>query len=323
MTSVPQTFVGIDVAKESLDMVVRAAGEASSKPVSVPYTAEGMKRLRERLPDAEHTLIVVEATGGYERRIVAELWDAGFRVAVVNPRRVRQFAEACGQLAKTDRLDAALLALFAERMEPPPLDESPEKQLELQQLVARRRQLIGLQTMEKNRLELTTVKLARQSIQKMLNLLTRQIQQIEAEIMRLIESDDDWRAKSELLCSVTGVKQATSAALLADLPELGQLNRQQAAALAGLAPFNHDSGRLKGPRAIRGGRADVRNALYMAALTAMRWNPTLRTFAQRLKQHGKPFKVIITACMRKLLVLLNAILKSQTAWNPQKCPQNA
>jgi transposase len=318
MTNVPIQFVGVDVSKDSLDVAVRPSGQR----LTVPYSAEGLRRLRDALPPADQTLIVVEATGGYERRVVSDLIDAGFRVALVNPRRVRQFAQACGQLAKTDRLDAAILALFAERMEPVPVEKSPEKQLELEQLVARRRQLIGLQTMEKNRLELTVVQLARKSIRSMLAMIDRQLHQVEDEIARLLDSDDDWRQKTELLTSVKGVKQHTAAALLADLPELGQLNRQQVGALAGLAPYNHDSGRLQGTRSIRGGRADVRTALYMAALSAMRWNPLIRQFAQRLKQHGKPFKVIITACMRKLLVLLNAILKSRTPWNLQKCPQN-
>ena len=264
--------------------------------------------------------VVVEATGRYERALVAELVNAGHRVAVVNPRQVRHFARALGQLAKTDRIDAHVLALFGQRMQPRETEKVSKIQEELQQLVVRRRQVIALRTAESNRLPQTTSKLAAKGIRKLLALLDKQLSELDAEIAKLVQSDDDWKAKDQIIQSVPGVGPVTSFALLAELPELGRLNRQQIAALVGLAPFNHDSGKLKGTRAIAGGRRSVRSALYMAALTARRFNPTLQRFAQRLERSGKRFKVVLTACMRKLLVTLNSMLRNNTPWNRQFVP---
>jgi transposase len=307
------TWIGIDVAKASLDLHFLPSGQAHS----LTNDPAGHQQLRRLLPEPAGCRIVLEATGGYERKLVANLLDAGYHVAVVNPRRVRDFARCLGLIAKTDRLDARVLALFAKQAEPAPAQKIPEKQAEIQQLVARRRQLIDLRTMESNRLETTHVKTARQSIQAILKILERQINGIEAAIEKLVESDDDWRQKTQLVKSVPGLGGVTATTLVADVPELGKLNRQQISALVGLAPFNRDSGTHRGKRSISGGRKSVRCVLYMAALAARRCNPVIKAFADRLAQHGKPFKVVLTACMRKLLVIVNALVKSGQAWNPQ------
>ena len=306
------TWIGIDVAKATLDLHFLPSGQTHS----LANNAAGHHQLRKLLPAPNACRIVLEATGGYERQLVADLLDAGFHVAVVNPKRVRDFARALGLVAKTDRLDARVLALFAEKVQPAPAHKTPEKQAEIQQLVARRRQLIDLRTMESNRLEVTHSKPARKSIETVLKLLERQIESIEAAIEALVESDDEWRLKTQLVQSVPGLGGVTATTLVADVPELGQLNRQQISSLIGLAPFNRDSGKHQGKRTIGGGRKSVRCVLYMAALAARRCNPVIKAFADRLAQHGKPFKVILTACMRKLLVIVNALIKSGLPWNP-------
>jgi transposase len=308
-----QVCVGIDVAKANLDLHFLPSGQAHT----LPNTSSGHQQLRKLLPGSDRCLIVLEATGGYEREVVADLLDAGYRVAVVNPRRVRDFAKALGLAAKTDRLDARVLAHFALKVQPAPREKTPEKQAEIQQLVARRRQLIDLRTQESNRWETTKAKAARKSIQAVLNTLERQVRDIEKAIEALVESDDDWRHKTQLIESVPGLGGVTATTIVADVPELGQLNRQQVSALVGLAPYNNDSGPRKGQRSISGGRKSVRSVLYMAALAAKRCNPVIKAFADRLTQHGKPFKVVLTACMRKLLVILNAIVKSGQPWKPQ------
>jgi transposase len=304
------SFVGIDVAKQQLDVALLPTG----KKFAVKRTSDGYQQLLDQLPAAGSCHVVLEATGGYEREVVAELLSHGHHVSVVNPRQVRDFARALGILAKTDRIDAYVLARFAEQVNPRSVLDVAPKLAELQQLVERRRQLIELRTAENNRLELCTAKMARKSIQQVLKTIDKQIAAIEAEIARLVDSDDDWKHKTQVLISVPGVGKITAASLIADLPELGQLNRAQIVSLAGLAPFNHDSGKLKGKRAIGGGRVTIRNALYMAALSAMRCNPALKEFAQRLNQKGKLFKVRITACMRKLLVVLNSLVKNNQTW---------
>jgi transposase len=313
MDGANQVWIGIDVAKATLDLHLLPTGQSPS----LPNTSLGHEQLKKLLPSPINVLIVLEATGGYEREVVAGLIDAGYRVAVINPRRARDFAKALGLVAKTDRIDARVLALFAQQVQPAPLEKTPEKQAEIQQLVARRRQLIDLRTQESNRWELTRAKAARKSIQAVLNTLERQIHDIEKAIEALVESDDDWRHKAQLIQSVPGLGGVTATTVVANLPELGKLNRQQISALAGLAPYNDDSGPRKGKRAIAGGRKSVRSVLYMAALAARRFNPVIKAFADRLTQHGKPFKVVLTACMRKLLVILNSIIKSGRPWNPQ------
>ena len=309
------SFVGIDVAKDQLDVALLPTG----KKFPVPRNRQGYQQLLAQLPAPGTCLIVLEATGGYEREVVAELLSQGHHVSVVNPRQVRDYARALGILAKTDEIDARVLARFGEQVQPRCLLGSAPELAELQQLVDRRRQLIDLRTAETNRLEQSTSKTASKSIQQVLNVLKKQIEHFEAEIARLVESNDDWKRKAEVLLSVPGVGDTTAAALIADLPELGQLNRCQIAALVGLAPFNHDSGKLKGQRAIWGGRSAIRSSLYMAALSAMRCNPVLKSFSQRLTAKGKKFKVRITACMRKLLVILNTLVKNNAHW----CPKTA
>jgi transposase len=269
------------------------------------------------LPPPEGCLVVLEATGGYERLLVANLIDAGYRVAVVNPKRVRDFARAMGRTAKTDRIDAQVLAHYAQVIQPAAREKPCEKQLELQQLVARRRQLIDLRIQESNRLGTATATTARESIQEILQTLQRQINSLEKAIEKLVISDDDWRRKGELVRSIKGLGEVTAHTLVADVPELGKLNRGQISSLIGLAPHNRDSGKFRGKRCISGGRKSVRNVLYMAAMAAKRFNPVIRAFAQRLKQAGKPHKVVITACMRKLLVIANAVVKSGQPWNGQ------
>lgn len=313
MDGTNQVSVGIDVAKATLDLHVLPSGQTKT----LPNVKAGFKELKLLLPNPANCLIVLEATGGFEREVVAELIDAGYRVAVINPKRARDFAKALGLVAKTDRIDAHVLALFAEKVQPAPSEKTPEKLAEIQQLVARRRQLIDLKTQESNRWDVTHVKAAKKSIQKVLNTLEAEIRRIEKALEALVESDDEWRNKAQLIESVPGLGNVTATTFMADVPEIGKLNRQQISALIGLAPYNRDSGAMKGKRSISGGRKSVRCVLYMAAMAARRHNPVVKAFAQRLAQHGKPFKVIITACMRKLLVILNAIVKSGRPWMAQ------
>lgn len=308
-----QAFVGIDMAKRTFDVCL----QPDAKPCSLDNDADGIALLLQRLPEPGTCLVVVESTGGYHRPLVAELASAGHHVAVANPRQVRDFAKGHGILAKTDRIDAAVIARFGQQVRPRIVEPAQARQAVLEQLVTRRRQLIDLRTAEKNRLETTTVPAVRRSIEAVLELLQRQVEQVDQLILEQIESDDDWNAKSQLLTSVPGVGKTTSAALLAELPELGQLNRQEIAALVGVAPFNRDSGEFRGRRMVWGGRSDVRKTLYMASFVAMRFNPKIKRFAQRLKAAGKPFKVVITPCMRKLLVILNTMVKTNTPWTMQ------
>jgi transposase len=299
-------FIGIDVSKATLEVAL--APEA--KPFTIANDRPEIKKLLSKLPPKGTCLIVLEGSGGYERLVVAELLDHGHSVAMTNPRQVRDFAKGLGILAKTDSIDAKVLAKFAQLVGPRILEKPSGPQTELQQLVERRRQLVDLRTAETNRLQQASSKVAKRSIHAVLKTLDNQIQTLENEITSLIDKHPDWKNKAQILDSVPGVGQITAISLLADLPELGQLNRSQISALAGLAPFNHDSGKLKGQRAIRGGRADVRTTLYMAALVGLRSNPTIKAFYKRLRNAGKQFKTAITACMRKLLVILNTLIKS-------------
>jgi len=313
------SFVGIDVSKASLDVYLlpqeRRQRVTNDKP--------GIQELLGTLPAVGSCLIVVEATGGYHRRLVADLANVGHQIAVVNPRQARDFAHGLGIIAKTDPIDARSLAHFAKHVQPRPVAPVSEKQAELQELVTRRRQLIDLRTAELNRKETVSSKNVRKNVQQLVDQLRKQIEQIEKEILHLIEDDDDWTEKAKLLGTTPGVGQVSILTILGHVPELGQLNRQQISALIGVAPFNRDSGRFQGKRSIWGGRAAVRSVLYMAAITARTHNPVIREFAKRLEAAGKPFKVVITACMRKLLVILNAMIKNKTEWSPKKCLANA
>ena len=311
-------WVGLDISKDSLD-VGTTSEPVALKVKKVPNNKTGFTQLLKALPPAEQAAVVLEATGGYERAVVCALLDAGYRVAVVNPKRVRDFAKALGLFAKTDRIDAVVIARFGQLAQPRWTEARSTEQTELAELVVRRRQLVELRTMESNRLKQTVNKVAKKSISRLLKILDSQIKSLEAEITRLIESDDDWRAKSELLQTAPGIADKTSATMLAELPELGQLNRSEIAALVGVAPFNDDSGKHHGQRRIAGGRASVRNVLYMATMSAMRASPVIKAFALRLRSnsvHPKAPKEIIVACMRKFLVILNTMLKNKSPWNP-------
>jgi transposase len=314
----PRVFVGIDVAKKSWDVHLLPSGES----MSLVAGEAGLSKLRDQLAKFGSCLIVLEASGGYERELAAELTIDGHDVAVVNPRQVRDFARGMGYLAKTDRIDAHVLSQFALVVRPRPLEKLPEKQGELEALVTRRRQLVELRTMEKNRRGQATTKPSQKSIDQLLKAIAKQLQEIDRLILKLIEANDDWRSTSELMQTVPGVGKVTGATLVAELPELGKLDRQAISALAGLAPYNNDSGPLIGKRSIRGGRASVRCVLYMAALSGVRHNPMLKRFAMRLRKLGKPSKVVLTACMRKLLTLLNTLVRTRTPWNPELFPQN-
>lgn len=313
-----RVFVGIDVSKKTWDVHLLPSGKA----MSLTADETGLTQLRTELAPWGKCLIVMEATGGYERSLAAHLLDAGHDVAVANPRQVRDFARGLGQLAKTDRIDARMIAEYARLAQPRPLEKMPEKQAELAELVGRRRQLLQLQTMEKNRLGQTSGKAAKKSIGPMLDTIRKQLKVIDNAIAELIQANDDWRKRTELLQTTPGVGVVNGATLVAELPELGKLNRQAIGALVGVVPFNHDSGQHKGKRSIHGGRASVRSALYMAAMSARNHNPTIKAFADRLEALGKPFKVVITACMHKLLTILNTMVRNNTPWKSDYHPAN-
>jgi transposase len=302
--------VGIDVSKAQLDVHLRPEGRS----FHVPNTPDGHAVLRANLPAPGTCRITLEATGDYERRVVAELVDAGHYVSVVNPRQIRDYSKALGILAKTDRIDAQVIARFGADVKPRPVIILPEKQVELDQLVTRRRQLLQLRIAEENRLKDGLSKLVLKSVRRSLTAINQDLARIDRAILDLVQSDDQWKQRFELLKSVPGVGNATAAALVAELPELGQLNRERICALVGLAPFNDDSAQRTGQRHIRGGRKALRSALYMAALSASQHNPVLKAFCERLRQRGKQGKVYLTACMRKLLVILNTMVKNNTPW---------
>jgi len=308
-----ENFVGIDIAQDKFDAAVLPGVDC----LTLDYNDQGVHQLVERLRRLPACLIVVEGTGGLEQRLVVELQDAGFRVAVVNPRQVRDYARGIGYLAKTDRIDAQVLARFAQEVLPHARDKKPEKLRELDELIARRRQLLQIRTAESQRRERTTSAPAGESIDKVLHCLAKELKNIEAAITEILKSDDTYRHKCEIVQSTPGVGEITSATLVAELPELGKLNRQEISALVGLAPYNRDSGQQQGRRSIKGGRASIRHVLYMAALTARRCNPVIKRFAERLQKAGKAFKVIMTACMRKLLTILNTMLKRDILWQPK------
>ena len=309
-----ERFVGIDVAKAKLDVAILPSRET----FTIDYGDDGLAELVRRLAALRPTLIVVEATGGYERRLAAELTTAGLAVAVVNPSRVRALANATGTLAKNDRLDALNLASFAQIVRPKPQAQTPEKQLELNDLVARRRQLVQMIVMESNRLSPLPRGQARQSVSKIKTALENERKRLDKAIFRLLESDDQWNGKLQQLSSVPGVGKTTAATLLAELPELGTINRRRIASLAGLAPFDDDSGTKHGKRFIRGGRVAVRVALHMATLTATRCNPAIKAQYDRLRAAGKPFRCAMVACARKLLTILNSLLANNQSWTPNR-----
>ena len=305
-----QVFVGIDVAKDRLDVHVRPQGEA----FAVARDGEGLASLTARLGALRPGLIVLEATGGFEVTVAASLAAAGLPLAVVNPRQIRDFARATGRLAKTDALDAAAIAHFAEAIRPDPRPVPDEQARVLAELVTRRRQIVDMMTAERNRRRRLSDRRMIRSIDRLLTALQRELSDLETDLDDTVRGTPAWRAAEDLLTSVPGVGGTVARTLLAELPELGRLDRRRIAALVGVAPFNRDSGTLRGRRTVWGGRASVRAVLYMAALVASRHNPALARFYQRLIDAGKPKKLALTAVMRKLLTILNAILRDQTPW---------
>lgn len=312
-----ELFVGIDVSKRQLDMAVWGKKDIWQYGNDESGILKVVKQLKEMSP----TLIVLEASGGWEMTLVAELAFAKLPATVVNPTRVRDFARATGQWAKTDKLDALMLARFAQAIRPEVRPLRNEQEAYLAALVTRRRQVIEILTAEKNRRS-TTHGLIGQRLEEHISWLEDELISLKEEIDRFIQSSSVWQEKEALLQSVPGVGPVTSFTLLAELPELGTLNRQKIAALVGVAPFNRDSGPRRGKRRIFGGRAGVRGALYMAALVGSRSNPVIRAFYERLIARGKEKKVALAACMRKLLVILNAMLRDRKPWNPDtSCAQ--
>jgi transposase len=313
ITMSESVYVGIDVAKDTfcVDTCPNVLNAC------LPNTPEGHRKLCQSLKNHAIALIVLEATGGYERPLAVELLSALLPVVVVNPRQVRDFAKGMGQRAKTDPIDAQVLAQFAQIVKPVAKTHATPETVELTELVRRRRQLNDLRTQESNRLQMIHHVKVKKSIQKMIKTLNFQIDEIDQLIREHIDADDEFKNKDRILQSAPGVGPQTSAMLIANLPELGTLNRQEIAALAGVAPWDRSSGKYDGKAHIWGGRKDVRSVLYMAAFTACRFNPAIRDMAARLKQKGKAYRVILTACMRKLLVILNTMIRNQTLWTPK------
>lgn len=310
MATTPERFVGVDVSKDSLDVHIRPDEIVRQ----FANSEEGISSFLSCLENLNPTLVVIEATGGYESAVVGALSVAKISLSLVNPKRVRDFAKALGYLAKTDAIDARMLAEFAERVRPAVRSLPDADALKLQALLTRRNQLIGMRTMEKNRLATVKDRTIRRSVETVLQTLEKEIGRADRDLDAAIQACPAWAAKDELLQSIPGIGPVVSRTLLAALPELGTLSREQVAVLAGVAPVNRDSGKYKGKRMIRGGRAVVRSALYMASHAAKQGNALLRTFADRLKSAGKAPKVIRVAIARKLLIMANAVLRDQQPW---------
>lgn len=306
-------FVGIDVSKRQLDVALQPQGEHWT----VSNDDAGVQAVLERLASQTVDAVVLEATGGCESLVSTQLAAAGWPLAVVNPRQVRDFARSTGRLAKTDRIDAYVLAAFAEAVRPTVRPLKAEGTRELEALVNRRRQLVAMLAAEKNRLS-AAPKALRRDIKDHIAWLERRVRDLDNELKLRVKNSTVWRVTEDLLRSVPGVGRISAFTLLASLPELGTLSRRKVAALVGVAPFNRDSGMLRGRRTVWGGRAEVRATLYMATVAAIRCNPVIRPFYQRLIAAGKPPKVALTACMRKLLVILNAVARDQAPWQPSQ-----
>lgn len=313
-TNTHAVYVGIDVSKDKLDLFIDHGPLAKGQRHRVANDDAGVAEMVKLLEPIPPTLVVLEATGRYQQRAALALLDAHLPVAVVNPRRVAAFAQVMDHHEKTDDLDAKLLAEFARRIGPDATERPSKARLELDELLARRRQLVQMHTMELNRQQQLLGKLTRKQVAQTLKLLEKQIGQVEDEIDRHIDQSDDWSKKVELFKSVPGVGDATARMLVGQLPELGKLSRGQIAKLVGVAPLARDSGKKSGQRHIFGGRAQVRTTLYMAAFVATRSNPLIKAFAERLKAAGKAHNIVIVACIRKLLVILNAIAKTGQPW---------
>ncbi len=300
---------GIDVSKDWLDVAI------GNESLRVANDAAGISGLIDRLSNASAEWVVMEATGGYETQAASAIAGAGLRLAVVNPRQVRDFAKATGRLAKNDRIDAQVIAAFGQAIEPEVVRLPDEQTRELQGLLMRRSQLVAMRVQETNRLGLMEGTMRKQ-IKSHIAWLDKAIDEVNADLTARLRKSPVWREKDELLRSLKGIGPITSGTLMASLPELGQLDRRSIAALVGIAPFNRDSGTFRGRRAIWGGRAQVRHMLYMAATSAIRSNPVIKPFYERLIARGKPHKVAVVACMRKMLTILNAMTRSNTHWSP-------
>lgn len=305
-------FVGIDISKDSLDLCI----EPENEVLHIAYDDKGITQVAKRLTQVAPTLIVMEATGGLEMRLASELAAKGLPVAVINPRQARDFAKATGQLAKTDLVDAAVLASFARAIRPAvrPIKDADTR--ELDDLVTRRRQLIDMRVQEILRLG-TASKVQSKSLKAHIAWLDKRIVKFDDDLSKRLRASDAWRTKDDLLQGIPGVGAVTSLTMLAKCPELGDMNRREIAALVGVAPRANDSGKHRGKRFVWGGRADVRAVLYMATVSAIRCNNDIKAFAERLKQAGKPAKVVIVACMRKLLTIMNAMVKNNAQWAPK------
>ena len=307
-----EKFVGIDVSKGTLDLCIEPAGET----LHVDYDDKGISQVVKRLVEVSPTLIVMEATGGLEMRLAGELSAKSLPVAIINPRQARDFAKATGQLAKTDSVDAAILAAFARAIRPAvrPIKDADTRALD--DLVTRRRQLVDMRVQEILRLG-TASKVQKKSLTAHITWLNKRITALDDEMTKRLRASSVWTSKDDLLRGIPGVGDVTSLTMLAKCPELGQLNRREIAALTGVAPLAKDSGKHRGKRFIWGGRADVRAVLYMATISAMRFNSRIKAFADRLTLAGKPGKVVIVACMRKLLTIMNAMIKNNMPWSPK------
>jgi len=306
-------FAGIDVSKDWLDLHLLTSGQMDR----VQNTPEDCQALAARLSQSPPERIVVEATGGYERLLVAELCAAKLPVVVVNPRQVRDFAKAIGRLAKTDKIDAQVLAKFASAVQPEVRPLPDEFEQKLQEMLARRAQLIGMQTMEKNRLQQARSATVRADVEAHLQFLKERLDEIDQDLDQRIQESPAWQEKFDLLTSVPGVGPQVARTLIAELSALGSATRQEIAALVGVAPINRDSGQFRGKRTTFGGRGNVRRMLYLAVLTGSRCNPTIKAYYQQLLKAGKQTKVALVACMRKLLTILNAMIRNKKPWRLQ------
>jgi len=307
-----EIFVGIDVSKDTLDIGIHPSKET----FQVAHDDEGIAQVVARLREVGPELIVLEATGGMEIQAASRLVTAGLSVAVVNPRQVRDYAKACGQLAKTDRLDALVLADFARAIRPKVRPLKDAATMELEALLTRRDQLVKMRVQEQLRLGAAS-KVQIKSLKSHIAWLDKRITELDDDLTKRLRESDAWRVKDDLLRDIPGIGPVTSVNMMARLPELGTLTNREIGKLVGVAPLPDDSGKYRGKRFIQGGRADVRCVLYMATITAMTRNPVIKVFAERLKKTGKPPKVVIVACMRKLLTIMNAIIKNNTPWNPK------
>jgi transposase len=312
-TTSEEVFIGIDISKAQMDVAIWGQEETWEFCNDIA----GRQELVEKAQELKPSLIVIEASGGIEQRIVAELYLERLPIAIVNPTRVRNFARSTGQLAKTDKLDARLIAQFGQAVRPQVRPLRTAEQEHLNALVTRRRQVVQILTAEKNRRSTTYSTLSKR-LQRHIDWLASELKALDLEIEQYIQESPSWRKNAALLRSVPGIGPVTASTLLAELPELGTRNRQQIAALVGVAPLNKDSGKMRGKRRVFGGRAPVRRALYMATLVATQFNPVIRTFYEHLLAQGKEKKVALTACMRKLLVILNSMIRYQQSWRPYR-----